>query len=112
YEYFGQQSVGFSTNGAAPAYQSTQNATLNNGDTIQVTAEYFNNTVTANFVDLKTGASGQRIFSGQNIPAAVGSNFALVGFTGATGGLASTQTVSNFTFVSGQTNLGPKIYEP
>ena len=112
-EYFNQNSVGFSTGGANPTnYASTQNVVLTNGDPIQVTVEYFNNTVTANFVDLTTGKAGARIFAGQNISAAIGGNTGYVGFTGGTGGLASTLTVSNFTFVSGSTATGNRIYNP
>jgi len=94
------------------AYTSPTNINLRSGDPIQVTLEYFNNTLTANYVDLQTNASYGKIYTGVNIPSAVGSSAGYVGFTGGTGGQTATQQVSNFTFVSGTGPTGTRLYQP
>jgi autotransporter-associated beta strand protein len=108
-------------NGTIPGYTitglgtgNTSKPIFNTGDKIQVTVEYFNSTLTANYVDLTTGSAvNPLIVSNYNISSYVGSTTALVGFSGATGSARfSTQNVSNFTFVSGNSPAGPRIYAP
>jgi hypothetical protein len=84
--------------GAVPAYTSTLPLDLDSGHPISVTLNYDGSVLFEHLVDQNTG----RIFNTNyvvNIPNAVGNvGIAYVGFTGATGGLASTQTITNFTF--------------
>jgi hypothetical protein len=55
---------------------------------------------------LTQGANTFSISRALDIPTIIGSGTAFVGFTGADGGLSSTQVVSNFTFGPGPTNGG------
>jgi hypothetical protein len=63
---------------------------------IQVNIIYSGGVVSATFKDLVTSASFSTNFP-INIPSIIGANQAYVGFTGADGGVASTQVISNFT---------------
>jgi hypothetical protein len=66
-----------------------------NADPIQVTLAYANNVLSATFRDTTTGATFTTNTT-VNIPAIVGAQTAYVGFTGADGGVASTQIIQNF----------------
>jgi hypothetical protein len=97
FNIFGGSGSGYRTNGNKET-GSTGSVDISNGNPIQVTLRYGNGpTLTETLRDTVTGATSFKAYSA-NIPAAVGSSTALVGFTGGTGGVASTQTVSNFSF--------------
>lgn len=70
------------------------------GDPINVTIAYnvANSTVTETLVDTVTNAIFTTQYTNQNLAAILGANTAYVGFSGATGGLAATQTISNFSY--------------
>jgi len=63
---------------------------------IQVNVIYSGGVLSATFKDLVTSATFSTNFP-INIPSIIGANQAYVGFTGADGGVASTQVISNFT---------------
>ena len=71
---------------------------LGSGNPVYVTLLYTGNVLKATFVESNTPNSFTTNYA-VNIPAAVGADTAFVGFTGGDGGVASTQIVSNFTFV-------------
>jgi hypothetical protein len=68
----------------------------NNTDPIQVTLNYNGATLAATFKDLVSSATFVTNVT-VDIPGTVGGGSAYVGFTGADGGTASTQVISNFT---------------
>jgi autotransporter-associated beta strand protein len=119
WEYYGGPQLGVSTNGAAPDYSQVYvvdnqfNAIqISTGDPIQYTLSYQgNNTLNVTMVDQST----QQIlesFSTNNFTSPV-SGFTLpgakayVGFTGGTGGAASTQSISSFGFAGGSSKFLP-----
>jgi len=67
-----------------------------NANPIQVNVSYSGGVVTATFRDTVTAATFTTNITA-DIPTIVGSSSAYVGFTGADGGVASTQVISNFT---------------
>jgi hypothetical protein len=68
------------------------------GDSVSVTLNYDRGVVTEHLVDAVTGQIYNATYS-INMPVAVGNtNNAFIGFTGATGGAVSAQTIRNFTF--------------
>ncbi len=111
----GPDSTGLFTDGAAPTDIGSINLTstginLHSGDTMLVTMTYNGTTLDVTIKDNVTGASASHDYT-VNIPALTGSE-AYVGFTGATGGLASTQDVLTWTFAntaSPPSNLGPAL---
>jgi autotransporter-associated beta strand protein len=76
---------------------------INSGDPIQFNLEYFGTTLLMDAFDLTKHTAVQQVFTGVNLPSIVGGNSAYVGFSGGTGGAASTQKISNFTFVANKT---------
>jgi hypothetical protein len=97
YNIFGGSGSGYRTNGDKET-GSTGPVDISSGNPIEVTLRYGNGpTLTETLRDTVTGATSFKAYSA-NIPAAVGGSTAIVGFTGGTGGVASTQTVSNFSF--------------
>ena len=90
----------FNLNGATGNYTPTGGVTVNNGDPIQVTLTYNGGTsITETLLDTVTSASFSKTFNTPVLTGVVGgSNTALIGFTGATGGENATQTISNFVF--------------
>jgi hypothetical protein len=68
----------------------------NTANPIQVNIIYSGGNVSATFRDLVTSTSFSTNFP-INIPSVIGGNQAYVGFTGADGGVFSTQVISNFT---------------
>jgi hypothetical protein len=67
-----------------------------NTDPIHVNLNYSGATLVASFKDLVTSATFTTNVT-VNIPSIVGGNNAYFGFTGADGGVSSTQVISNFT---------------
>jgi len=68
-----------------------------NANPIQVNVSYSGGVLTAFFRDLVTPANTFTTNFTVDIPAIVGSSSAFVGFTGADGGVVSTQVITNFT---------------
>ncbi len=73
------------------------------GDPILVTLNYnpTNTTLTANFKDETTGATGSYTNNSINVGNVLGGNLAYVGFGGSTGGQIATQQISNFSYALG-----------
>jgi hypothetical protein len=90
------------TNGVLPAAGAGAFASIlpvdlgGNNDPIQVNVIYSGGVLTASFKDPVSSSTFSTNFP-INIPAIVGANQAYIGFTGADGGVASTQVISNFT---------------
>ena len=82
---------------SSPYYQSTAPVNLDSGDPIAVTVGYLSNVLNVTFADTVTGSVYQTNFA-VNIAAFVGGTNAFVGFTGGDGGIASQQTISDFTY--------------
>jgi hypothetical protein len=72
---------------------------LGGGDPISVNINYNGSILGLSLTDLTNGLSFATNIMVGSLPAALNGSTALVGFTAATGGLASTQTVSNFVFI-------------
>ncbi len=96
----------FATNGDVPSdtlglsFEPPGSVNIASGDPINVTLNYDGTALNMTLVDSVADTSfSATLFTG-NLADAVGGNTAYVGFTGATGGVNSTQTITNFTFVS------------
>lgn len=84
---------------SSPDYYNTSPANLDSGHPIHVVLTYDGSNLTETLTDT-TNASDvfSHTYTGVNLAGAVGGSTAFVGFTGGTGGLVSTQTISNFAF--------------
>jgi hypothetical protein len=82
---------------------------LSTGDRVTVRLSYAGNTLTQTVADLSIGAASTQTYTGVNLASILGSNSAIIGVTGGTGGLNSTQTISNFSFKSASATA---IYSP
>ena len=97
--------IAISTNGNTGSAGGTLTYTapgaiaLGSGDPINISLIYLNGAVSLSMTDTVSLATFNTTVP-VNIPAVVGGNTAYVGFTGATGGVASQQVITNFTFVS------------
>ena len=96
----GSNSTGVYTNGAMPTVPATTitGVNLHSGDTMSVHMTYDGTTLKMTITDGVKNVT----FSTQwtvNIPAAVGSNVAYVGFTGGTGSQTASQKIETWTFV-------------
>ena len=90
----------FATNGGVLGYTPTGDVAFWNGDEIQAVISYNGTVLTETLTDLLNGAT-YTASETIDIASVLGSNTAYVGFSAATGGAASTQVVSNFSFSNG-----------
>ena len=95
-------STGIFVDGAGPIGPTSIDLTgtginLHSGDKMDANLTYDGATLTLTVTDLVTQATWSHPFT-INIPGTVGGNTAYVGFTGATGGLTSTQQILTWTF--------------
>ncbi|MFO1513149.1 MAG: immunoglobulin domain-containing protein [Verrucomicrobiota bacterium] len=79
-----------------------------NANPIQVNLSYSGGVLTAAFLDTVSSATFTTNFV-VDIPGIVGGNTAYVGFTGADGGVASTQVISNFTMAPPPVKLNSQV---
>ena len=109
----GDDSTGLYTNGASPTVPATDMTSsgviLNNGDTMTVHITYDGTTLTMTITDYSVNATFTTSWP-INIPQAIGSNTAYVGFTGGTGGLTASQKIETWTFAS--TPTGTQVQTP
>jgi hypothetical protein len=84
--------------GGAGAYAPITPVNPAGGAPIRVNANYNGTVMNLTFTDLLTSATFTTNFT-VNIPNIIGGETGFVGFTGSDGGVASTQVISNFTFV-------------
>ena len=100
----GSDSTGLYLNGAQPKLPSIDLSStgidLHAGDPIHAHITYDGTTLTETLTDTKTNATVTEQYP-VNIPATVGGNTAYVGFTGATGGATSVQTIKTWTYMAG-----------
>ena len=106
----GTDSTGLYQGGASPTIPAVNltpsGIVLTKGDPMLAKLTYDGTTLTLNLTDQKTNATFTQGFP-VNIPAAVNSTSAYVGFTGGTGGLTAYQKILNWTFM--QTTATPAI---
>jgi len=92
--------IAFQVNGTSVApYSTTPPVNLAGGNPINCTVTYDGTTATLTMVDTVASTSFTTNYTA-NLPALVGQNTAYVGFTGASGGVASFIQISNFTFAN------------
>ncbi|MDB6111007.1 MAG: Legume lectin beta domain protein, partial [Pedosphaera sp.] len=92
--------IALRNNGATGApYSPTTPINLAGGDPIGVALNYDGATLSLTLTDTVTHVSFSTNYL-VDLPSIVGTNAAYVGITGGTGGAASTQKISNFSFVS------------
>jgi len=100
--------INYGTNGAtgavgesgstAPLFTGTSPVILASGDPINVRLFYNGSTLDVTMTDATNGNSYATSFAVGSLPATVGGSTAYIGFTGATGGVAANQWISNFAF--------------
>jgi hypothetical protein len=88
----------------APPFASTAPVNLASGDPIAVNLSYSAGVAQLTLTDLTTTLSTNMVINvvgtlGDTFENIIGTNIAYVGFTGSDGGVASTQTISNFVFL-------------
>jgi hypothetical protein len=97
----GTDSIGVYTGGAVPAIPATDLSSsgivLLSGDLMHAHLVYSGTTLAVTLTDTKTGASVTNNFT-VNIPTAVGSTTAYVGFTGSTGAFTALQEVTSWSY--------------
>ena len=107
----GGNSIGVFTGGAPPTLRSVDltptGLNLHGGDIFAVHLTYNGSALGVTITDVNNQALSYTGSFPVNIPQAVGSRYAFVGFTGGSGGLSATQNILSFTFSnSGQSNPG------
>jgi hypothetical protein len=91
--------IGFGTNGSVGPYSSVSPVSLSGGDPIDVSISYSQGVLHYTLTDeLNTATTYSGTINVGDIPTLVGGTSAYVGITGACGGVAAKQTVSNFSF--------------
>jgi hypothetical protein len=94
---FGGVGVAFGADGADAEVNSF--ADIASGDPMSVSVNYNGSVVNVFIVDTLNTNVTFSLSTNVNIPAVLGTNTAYVGFTGADGGVASIQTITDFQFV-------------
>jgi hypothetical protein len=100
---YANNTVGFAfrTNGVSGTPYVTPGAVnLAGGNPIAVTLSYLGGVLSLTFADAVAGTSFSTNLVVGDLTGSIGGQTAYVGFTGATGGTVSTQTVSDFSFTS------------
>lgn len=101
----GGTGIAYGTNGltgastGGPHYSSTTPLNLASGDPINISLQYLGGIISLVMTDAVAGTSFSTNITA-NIPAAVHTNVAYIGLTGADGATASQQEISNFFFTS------------
>jgi fibronectin-binding autotransporter adhesin len=108
----GAPGTAFTSGGTSGKFTSASPVLLGSasGDPIQVVLAYNGSTLVESMTDTVTLAKYSRTFTGVNLASLVGGATAYMGFTGATGAVDSTQTISGFSFISaaeGSNNILP-----
>lgn len=102
FNIYANNGVGYvlKTNGVTgKPYTSTLPVDVSLGNPVNVTLLYLNGVLTMTLTD-SVAQTSYSMSTNVDLPSTVGSEFAYVGFTAGDGSVASTQIVSNFTFVS------------
>jgi hypothetical protein len=89
--------MAINTNGVVGNFQSTSPVSLISGHPIDVSVLYSTGLLQVTLSDATAGVSFKTNLT-VNVPSVVGGDAAFVGFSGASGGVGSTQTISNFQF--------------
>jgi hypothetical protein len=112
----GTNSTGLHSNGASPTTPATTlggGVNLHSGDIMKAHMTYNGTTLTLTITDTVNTAQTFTTSWPINIPFTVGGNTALVGFTGATGGLTAEQEIITWTYSTsgGSTSKTPVVYQ-
>jgi hypothetical protein len=93
---------------------SLNGVNIASGNPINVSISYkeSDGTLTESMTDTVTAATYTRAWRGISIQGQVGSSAAIVGFSGATGGLNANQTITNFQFTPGNAVSTPAAITP
>ena len=111
---YGPNTIGstFKTDGTTGGYTAVTPVLLDNGDSIHVDLSYdpVAQAVTEVMTDLQTGDTITNVYSTGDLTTFVGGSTALVGFSGATGGVSTLQMVRDFTYgIANTSNYGNNI---
>ncbi len=107
YSGAGGSGTAYATDGATGTYNSTLPLNLDDGNPVWISLNYDGSYLTERLDDLVTGDVYETNYQ-VILASTLGSNIALVGFTGGTGGSVSVQTISDFIF----TELSPPAASP
>ena len=91
-------STNYATNGALTG--TTYNPSLSVNDSISVTLHYDGSTLTETLTDTTHASSSTYSYTAGSLSSLLGSNTAYIGFTGSTGLLGASQTISDFSYVA------------
>jgi hypothetical protein len=91
--------VAFNTNGNTGGYVATGDVNVSSGDPIKFDITYIGGVVYLTLSNTITAATFSTELPVGSLPERVGSELAWVGFTGADGGVVSTQNISEFSFI-------------
>ncbi len=95
----------YGSGGNLGTFASSSPVNLTSGDPIQVTLNYDgSNLLVETLMDLSTSAAYSTTYTVGSLAATVSGSSAYVGFTGGDGGVASTQTISDFSFAQQSSN--------